>query len=423
MTTRIQSPNFTPKSNCRVSRREFIKTTALAGAALATSTIGFPAVLRGAAPEIAIGHIHPLSGFLAFDGKQLQDGIMLAVKEINAAGGIKALDGAQLKVLTQDSEGKPDMAIRAVERLKKEGAVGILGCYQSSVTLVATQIAEKERIPFVVSVAVADEITGRGFKYTFRAQPNSFQMADNTLRHLREIVDSKGAQAKTLAHIHDNTAFGNPISAHVEKLAPNYGFELISKVPYSPKSPDVSTEVGKIKAAGADIILDTGYFGDSVRVYKTMRALKVKAQAVVGCANGGFSHPKFIQELGDITENVMDGNYRANPNSPMTQKTFAHYRDSYDTEMASHAVMAYQGVYILADALKRAGSTEGGAIRDALSQTNLTDHILPQEAIKFGPDGQNIDATAPMMQIQGGEVKVVWPAKYAQGQPVYPINM
>ncbi len=406
-----------------LSRREFIKAGAVAGGAAMAGALGFPAILRAAPKEVLIGHIHPLSGFLAFDGKELENGIKLAVKEINAAGGIKSLGGAKLKIIAADSGGKPDVAIREVERLYKAGAVAITGCYQSSVTLVATQIAEKFKIPFVVSVAVADKITARGFKYTFRIQPNAEQMASQAVKHLSEIIKATGSSARTIAYLHDNTAFGKPLSAHVAAYAPKYGLEVIEDVSYSPRAADVSTEVGKIKAAGADVVFDTGYFGDGVRVYKTMKDLRLKAQAIMGCANGAFSHPKFIKELGAITENVMDGNYRANPLSPLTKRAFADYKATYGNEMGSSTVFSYQATYVIADAIERAGSTDRTAIRDALAKTHLTEHILPQGPIIFGKDGQNINAQAVVTQIQGGEVKVVWPRKYAQAEPVFPVPM
>jgi branched-chain amino acid transport system substrate-binding protein len=405
----------------KLSRRDFMKTTAAAAAVASVGSLGFPAILRAAPKEIIIGHIHPLSGFLAFDGQELQNGLMLAVKEINAAGGIKSLDGAQLKVLAADSEGKPEIAVRETERLANEGAVAVLGCYQSPVTLVATQIAEKLKVPFVVTVAVADEVTSRGFKYTFRVQPNAEQMAKQTVQNLAEIIKASGVNAKTIAYLHDDTSFGQSLMGHVSKFAPQHGFDVIMEVAYSPKAADLSTEVGKIKAAGADLVMDTGYFGDGVRVYKTMKDLRLTAKAIVGCGNGAFSHPKFIQELGDMTNFVMDGNYQANLISDRAKAAFANYQKEYNSSMGTSTVFAYQAVYVLADALERAKSADREAVREALAKTDLKDHILPQGPIVFGPDGQNANAAAPMMQIQNGEIKIVWPKAYAQAAPVFPI--
>lgn len=403
------------------TRRDFLKTVAIAGGAAAVGGLGFPSVLRAKPKEILIGQIHPLSGFLAFDGQELSNGFNLAVDEINAAGGIKSLDGAKLKVLTGDSEGKPQVAIREVERLYNAGAVAVVGCYQSAVTLVATQIAEKLKVPFVVSVAVADNVTDRGFKYTFRVQPNARQMSRDTVQYLSEIIKANKSEAETIAYLHDDTDFGSSLSGHVAEFAPEYGLKLIEKVPYSPRSADMTTEVGKIKAAGADIVMATGYFGDGVRVYKTMRDVRLKAQAIVGCGNGAYSHPKFMEELGGITENVLDGNYRANPLSDLTKNALGHYKEVYDREMGASTVFAYVAPYVIADALERAGSTDRAALRDALAETNITEHILPQGPIIFDENGQNKNASAAMMQIQGGEIKVVWPEKYAQADPVFPV--
>lgn len=404
-----------------ISRREFMKTTATLGAAAAVGSIGFPNVLRGATPQdIVVGHIHPLSGFLGFDGQELKKGLMLAVKKINDAGGIKSLDGAKLKLIDADSEGKPALAIPAVERFHRAGAVAILGCYQSSVTLVATQIAEKLRVPFVVSVAVADKVTGRGFKFTFRTQPRAEQMASQTVKYIKEITQASGVTVKTIAYLHDNTAFGTSLSEHVVKYAPEYGMEVITKVAYSPRAADVSTEVGKIKAAGADVIMDTGYFGDGVRVLRMMREMRVKAKGIIGCGNGAFSHPKFVGELGSMTEYIMDGNYRANPVSPLTEEAFSQYKKTYGTEMGPSTVFAYQPMLVLADAIERAKSTDRDAIRKALSETNMTQHILPQGPIIFGSDGQNKNAQAAMMQVLKGKVQVVWPKQYSEADFVFP---
>jgi branched-chain amino acid transport system substrate-binding protein len=404
-----------------MTRREFMKSTAVAGVAATVGTIGFPKVLRGADPkEILIGHIHPLSGALGFDGQELKKGMMLAVKEINDAGGIKSLDGAKLKLLDADSEGKPELAVSAVERFSREGVVAVMGAYQSAVTLVATQQAEKLQVPFVVTVAVADEVTARGFKYTFRVQPSAEQMASQTVKYVSEIAKATGQTVKTIAYLHDDTAFGSSLAGHVKKYAANYGMEVIIDVPYSPRAADVSTEVGKIKAAGADVVMDTGYFGDGVRVLKTMRDVKLKSKGIIGCGNGAFSHPKFVEELGNLTENVMDGNYCANPRSPLTKKAFANYKAAYGTDMGPSTVFSYQPVYVLADALERAKSTNREAVREALSKTDLKDHILPQGPIVFGPDGQNKNAQAAMMQILGGKIVTVWPEQYAEGKYIFP---
>ncbi len=404
-----------------ITRRDFLKTTGLAGAAAAASSIGFPNVLRGAAPpEIAIGHLHPLSGFLAFDGQEMRKAVMFGVKQVNDAGGIKSLGGAKLKLLDGDSEGKPEKAISEVERLHRAGAVAITGCYQSAVVIVATQTSEKLKLPFVVGVGSAEDITKRGFKYTFRVQPPSSTFVDQGLKYITEIAAASREKVKTIAFLHENTQFGTSLADFAVELAPKYGLEVSTRVPYSTKAADFSTEVGKIKAANADLIFDSGYFGDGVRVLRAMRSMRVKAKAIVGIANGAFSHPKFIEELGELAEYVMDSNYQVNPVSSYAKETLAAFKAAFNSDMSPSMVYGYQPVPVIADAIERAKSTDPNAIRDALAQTNFTRHILPQGPIVFGPDGQNKNASTLLMQVLNKKIEEVWPKDYATAKVVFP---
>jgi branched-chain amino acid transport system substrate-binding protein len=406
-----------------ISRRDFMKTTAAVGMATAMGSIGFPNVLRGAEPkEILIGHIHPLSGFLAFDGQEMKKAAEFGIQQVNAAGGIKSLGGAKLKLLDGDSEGKPEKAISEVERLERGGVVAITGCYQSAVAIVATQMAEKLKVPFVVGVSSAEEITKRGFKYTFRIQPPSSTFVDQACRYMTEIAKTKGDKIKTIAYLHESTQFGTALADFTVEYAPKYGLELILRVPYSTKAADFSTEVGKIKAAGADLIFDSGYFGDGVRVLRTMRDLRVNAKAIVGIANGAFSHPKFIQELGGLAENVMDSNYQINPKNEHALKTLAEFKKNFGADMSPSMAYSYQPIPVIADALERGKSTKREALRDALTKTNFAGHILPQGPIVFGPDGQNRNANTLLMQILKGKIEEVWPEKFATAKVVYPVK-
>ncbi len=166
----------------------------------------------------------------------------------------------------------------------------------------------------------------------------------------------------------------------------------------------MSTEVGKIKAAGADLVFSTGYTADQMRVYASMNDQRIKTKAFVGVGNGAFSDMKFAKELGPITEYVMDGNYAGNPKSPLAQKMFAHYKKAYGQDMAPSQIFAYVPIYVIADALERAKSTDREAIREALAKTNITQHVLPQGPIVFGPDGQNKNVASVMHQILKGKV-------------------
>lgn len=132
--------------------------------------------------EVKIGHIHPMSGALAEEGQDMANAIKLAVDEVNANGGIKSLDGAKVLLLEGDHEGKPEKGVSETQRLIREGAIGVLGAYASGVALTATQVAEKEKTPFIITIGAADEITERGFKFTYRLQPPASMMAKDFIR-------------------------------------------------------------------------------------------------------------------------------------------------------------------------------------------------------------------------------------------------
>ena len=127
-----------------------------------------PGILK-AAEDVKIAEVLPLSGGAAPQGTQLKGGAEIAVSEINAEGGIKSMGGAKINLLFGDSKSTPDGGAAETERLiTREKVSLILGAFQSGVTFPATEVAERYKTPWIVNMAVKDEITERGFKYVFR---------------------------------------------------------------------------------------------------------------------------------------------------------------------------------------------------------------------------------------------------------------
>ena len=287
-----------------VSRRTFVTS---AGRAALCATLGVPTVVRAQPKEILVGSIHPLTGPLAPDGASVANGCQLAIEQKNAAGGIKALGGARIKLVNADHQFKPQVGAAEAERLIREGAVALLGAFASAVAMQTTQIAEKHGIPHIVTVAVADEITERGFKTTFRVQPNATDMAVQTVKYVRELCTLKGVNFKTVAAIHENT-FGTALFNRVAKAAAQYGFEIVGNIPYAARAADLTTEINKTKAMNADLIFDSGYLNDGLLKMRTYRDLRVEPRGgIIGVANGCYSNPTFIKELGKVAEAIMDG--------------------------------------------------------------------------------------------------------------------
>jgi len=397
-------------------RRDFLKA---AGAAAAVAA--FPAVVRAQAREVKVGYILPVTGPLAFEAALALNGIQLAVDEINAGGGVKSLGGAKLTLLPGDTQNKVDLGKSEAQRLIDQGVVALIGPFSSLVAFSVRQDTEKAKTPFLLLAAVADNLTEGGLKYTFRMQPNARAMATLTVNNMVEMAKAANLPIKRVAIMHEDGNFGTTMGNHVEAFAKTSGYELVQRVPYNLKSPDFTAELAKVRAAKPDLLIISSYYGDSKLIAETAAKLRMGIHALVGLANAAYSNPKFIGENRELTEDLFDGNYWHNPTSARAKAVFAAYQKRFNAIMANHSVQGYQVTYVLKDALERAASTDREKVRDALAKTNLADHILTQDAIKFDDTGENVNASPALLQVQGGKPVVVGPARYAESKPVFPV--
>ena len=402
-----------------LSRRDFL--TTMAAASVATAVNAIPARVSAQAREVKIGILLPVTGPLALEAQFSQNGLDLAAEEINATGGVKALGGAKLTMLKGDTQNKVELGKSEASRLIDQGVSVIIGPFSSLVAFSLRQDTEKARTPLMLLGAVADNLTEGGLKYVFRVQPNGKAMATVTMTNLAEMAKAAGAPLKRVAIMHEDGNFGTTMGNHVEEFAGKLGYQLVQRIPYNLRSPDLTAELSKVKAARPDVLMISGYYGDGKLIAETAAKLHMGVNAVVGLANAAYSNPRFIGENRELTEHLLDGNYWHNPQSPRAKTVFEAYQKKYNSPMPSHAVMAYANVHVVKDALERAASTDRDKLRDALAKTNLTDHILPQDAIKFDEAGENANATPALLQVQNGRPVAVGPARYAEAKPVYPV--
>jgi branched-chain amino acid transport system substrate-binding protein len=404
-----------PTAAATVAATAAAPTTAATAAAPATTASG------GAATEVLIGAIHPLTGSLAQDGSFLKNGIDLAVSEINEAGGISCLGGAQLRVEHADSQGKPEVGQSEAERLVNAGAVALLGTYQSAVTLNATQVAERAQVPFLVTVAIANQILDRGFKYTFRIQPDQTQMATGLLEELKNLKTAAGQPIKTAIVIHEDSLFGTGFADLLKQVAPEAGIEIVTTVPYKVAGlTDLTTELTKVQSANPDIAIAIGYLADGILMARTAQEINLKPP-LIGLSNGAFSTEQFVQQVGPAAEYIMDANYHYDASNAKAREVRDRYKSRFGSDMPTHGVMAYEAVYVLKDALDRACTTDRAKLRDAIAATSFADHILPyQGPIEFDEKGQAKNARSVILQVQEGKILQVLPAALAEAEPIFP---
>lgn len=368
-----------------------------------------------AGETIRVGALYPLTGDLAKLGEENKDGLQLAIDEINDSGGITSMGGAKIELVWADSQGKPEVGISEVTRLaEKEEVAAIIGAYQSGVTTPATQEAERLGVPFIVSMAVSDKITERGFKYTFRICPKASWYAKDQVSFVKDLKDLAGLDIKKVALLHEDTDFGESTAAGQKQYLQEAGIDMALEVKYSASAADLTTEVAKVKAANPDAVLTVTYLNDSVLIARAREALGMTNIPFIDAA-GGTVDPEFIKQLGATAEGwfteIEFTKYAAGADVLNNA-----YKAKFGVDITGNGAYAYQAGYVIADALERAASADRDAVRVALTKTDMPSGpkmVLPTDHILFDKDGQNPNAPLFIVQVQNGELIPVWPAKYA----------
>ena len=371
---------------------------------------------------VKIGSIHPLSGALAASGQQMDKAVKLAVDDLNAAGGIKSMGGAHLAVDGADSQGKPDVAQSEAQRLIDGGAVALVGTYQSATATTVAQVAERAQVPFVIDVAVADEILSQGYKNTFRVQPNASAMGGYGAKYLKQLADKATTPIKTVAFIHEQSSFGKSVFTAFKAEADKQGFQVVKEVSYdAAKSSDYTPQLTEALSAKPDVLAVTGYYNDGLTIAKNLALLKPSLKAVFGVANGAFDAPQFPAAAAADGNSYLDVNYHYDAVSKKAQDLRARFKQKTGEEMKTEAVFAYQAVLVIADALERGKSGDAKKLRDSISKASLKTDLLPYPGpIQFDSKGENTNAAPIVNQVLKGEVVQVYPEKAQQSKPVFP---
>jgi len=404
-----------------------MKTISTAGirSALAIALASLPLYPQtaAAADDVKIGILLPLSGAIAPIGQNNRRGHLLAVEDINAAGGIKSLGGAKLVIVDGDTQGNPRVGIQETEKLAQQGVVAILGAYQSNVTFPSTQTAEKLGVPYIDPVAIADSITeGRNFKYTFKIAPKASWYARDQLAFVKWVGERAKKPIRRVVLMYEDTLFGQSTSAGQEKFAKEAGLEVVQKIAYPAESPDMTPTISRIKQLAPDAILFVSYIADAVLITKTMKELGVDVP-ILG-TSAGHIDPAYIANLGPLAEHSFTvGEWNPDLKKAGAAKLSARFEAKFGAPMNGHAAETYMATMVLADALERARSTDRAKVRDALAQTNLCGerNILPYDCVKFDGSGQSPQGRLVMLQVQKGKFVSIWPPEVAAAVPVYPV--
>jgi branched-chain amino acid transport system substrate-binding protein len=400
----------------QVTRRRLLQTTA---ATAATGIASASSGLRAQGSAVKLGLLHPVSGALSYSGQQGRLGATMAVEEVNAAGGIKALGGARIEAVLGDAQSTPEGGNAEVEKMNAAGVAAIVGGYSSSICLTASQTAARYDLPYVVDVGVADNIVTRGLKNTFRFGPGFGVIAKTALDNLVIINDQSGKPAKTMMIVHEDSLFGSGLAKLLNAQLPERGFQVLETIPHPTPTRDFNNVVLKIKAQNPDLVIPANYYNEYVLLARTMQQQRVRPKGVYSVLGGAASSYKFVKEFPEAAQYIMDCNHWFDPRNP---KALALKKKVEDRgEFYTYEVfMNYSCILLVADALERAGSAERGKVITALEGSTFSGHVMPYGPTKF-VNGQNEGAAPVNTQVLGNDIQVIFPQAFATAKPVFPM--
>jgi branched-chain amino acid transport system substrate-binding protein len=412
------------KMSKRFDRREFIKTMGSVG--IAGSAAGFSAVALAQKPpaEVEIGVVYPLSGPTGPMGQNGVRGWNIAVDEINAAGGIKSLGGAKIKTQLRDSESNPKIGLAETEKLVRSNVVAIVGAWNSNVTFPATQIAEEAKVPWITEMAAQDEITRRGFRYTFRVSPEASRQASDMVDFVADMGKRTGKVARTAGVIGTDDAWGKTISKGLHAAFKQANIESVGDIYYPVKAVDLTVEVAGLAAKKPDVWFLTSQLNDAVLITRALHQQKVQALAFITSASG-YMDPKYTSLVGNLGSYFLTFSfYDFDLNNEWEQNLDKAIRARYNVPSNHFSSALYGTAYLLRDILEKTGSTDREKIRNALEAADIRSGpvlILSGSGVKFDKNHDNIYAKIVMAQLVGGNWHTVWPLERKRKfDPVWP---
>jgi len=351
--------------------KKMAKCSVLSAIALAVCGFAFSGCSKKSNDTVKIGGIFPLSGSVAVYGVECKNGIDLAIEEINAAGGIS---GKQIVLVSEDDEGNPDKTVNAFKKLTtKDGVKIIIGSLTSGCTQAITTLSQASKVVQIAPAATAPAITDAG-DYIFRACfIDPFQ---GTVGGKFSATDLNCKNAAILYDVGNDYSVG--LTENFEKSFADNGGKIVAKESYSTGDKDFNAQLTKIKNANPDVVYLPDYYGTVALIAKQLRAQGITTPIV-----GADGWDGLTDNAGDeVLNGYYSNHYAADSTSPAVQKFVTSFKTKYNKEPNSFAALGYDSVYMLKDAIVKAGSEDSAKVKDALAATDgdyVTGHLTFNE--------------------------------------------
>ena len=420
----------------RMPRRTFLQA---AGAAAGTAALGFPAVLRAQAPTLKVGVVHPITGPLAEPGQACRLGAQMAADAINAAGGIKSLNGLKLELVLGDTQTKPEVGRTEAERVINQGAQILMGSFDSGSTQAMVPVVQQRRIPFLVDIAAADPITAnvaravkegqQKVQYVYRNFPTGSSFGRKAVQYFGEVFKEANVSPRRVVLMYCNDLFGqnNAKGFQAAHAAAKPSWDIVDVIPWPEPPQDLSTEVSRAKAAKPDIIAPITRPASAQLLLPEIRKQRLDIMGIVGPGSPGLYEAGQIAVLKEDLDYVMSSLPWANFKNPKTQNVAEEYAKRSEKETGKRKTFdtnsgySYDAMLLIADVLERAKSTDPDAIIEAIKKTNFTMGLMQYAGpVVFNEVGDNPNAVTTMIQILSGKPVAVWPREAALQKFVFP---
>jgi branched-chain amino acid transport system substrate-binding protein len=377
---------------------------------------------------IRIGTLFPLSGPMALLGTHDLNGVELATIMVNERGGIW---GKKINLVKGDAP-NPEAAASEAERLiSMEKVKLIIGTFSSSLSYVASAVAERHKAIYWEIGAIADAITERGFKYLFRTAPLASGhgiLASNFSKEALAPILRKAPNELKVAVMHEDSLYGTSVGTTANKRLKELGFNVVAVESYSQKATDLSPLVMKFKALKPDIIIATSYVNDAILSRRQMKELNLYVKAIVG-TGAGYGIADFAKALGKDVNGIFSVDAplfkdpaALDPNlDPPLKEVWKRYKEKYGYDIDLHAMLGFGGAMALYKyVLPKAGSLDPDAVRKVALQVEIpAGTTLLGHGVKFAGEGHphqgnNLIAHACIEQWQDGQTYIVHPKKWAE---------
>ena len=343
--------------------------------------------------EILVGEYGSLTGPQATFGQSTHNGIMMAVDEVNAAGGV---NGRKIKVLTEDDQSKQEEAANAVTKLiSQQNVVAVLGEVASSASMAAGPICQANKTPMITPSSTNEKVTKIG-DYIFRmCFIDNYQGPVMAQFALQDLKSKRGA---ILTDVKNDYSTG--LTAVIEETYQKAGIPIVAKQSYSNGDSDFRAQLTSVKAAKPDVIFIPGYYTDVGQIVSQARDLGIDVPFVGG---DGWESPKLLEIGGKALNGCFYANhYFYGDPVPKVHEFVEKYKGRYGQTPDALAALGYDAAHVLADALKRAKSPKGADLRDAIAATQGLTGVTG--LITLGADRNPINKKIVIEEVKNGQL-------------------